>query len=375
MTSLEMTNSAHASAAPAAVFVPSLKNRIAGLDELRGVAILLVLICHGLHLLWGVNQYNAFSYVGVNIFFVISGYLICKILTNDRGNPGFFRTFYIRRIFRIWPLFLVITAFGLVVGLSQSRSVWAAVPYYLTFTMNFATERATDPAGGGFALIPMTDPMWSLAIEEQFYLFLPLLVHLVHPRRLTFVVTVLCCISVVGSLLMFHWTFWENPLLAYPSFKNTAVRFHYIGFGVLLALQPRLAYATILTWLAASALCFHFTGILEITVAFLLVSLIHFTICKRPVLRNRLLARAGFLCYGIYLIHWPVLRIFEKTMLPRFGASPLCRPVLFVVFMGISFLAAHWSFKYFENPIQKLRGRFERPVVKAQPVKESAASV
>ena len=145
-------------------FTPSFKQRILGLDELRGVAILLVLFDHGIISWAGFKHLAAVGTFGVNIFFVISGYLICTILQNTRHAQahGFFRTFYVRRIFRIWPLFLVISGLGLLTSLFDNKAAWAAIPYYLTFTMNFACERTGDAVAEGTGqswLIPFTSPM------------------------------------------------------------------------------------------------------------------------------------------------------------------------------------------------------------------------
>jgi peptidoglycan/LPS O-acetylase OafA/YrhL len=333
-------------------FVPSLKQRIGGLDEIRGIAILLVLLCHGVHLLFGTGRFNAWGYFGVNTFFVISGYLICTILKTTRERRDFFKTFYVRRIFRIWPLFLVVLGIGTFLGLALNSPVWKALPSYLTFTMNF-------PLGG---VIPGTDPMWSLAIEEQFYLFLPILVYVMNPNRLPSVIAAICMLSAVGSTLLLRWTFEGNAVFAYPNFTNTGLRIHYIGFGVLLALQPRLAFGVIAGWAGASILFFHGAGVLESAIALLLVSGIYFTTNHKPLIRSPWLAKVGFVCYGLYLIHWPILRVLQKFLLPRVGGSVFGVTVVFMFFLGMSFIAAHFSFKYFENPIQKLRVRFERPL-------------
>jgi peptidoglycan/LPS O-acetylase OafA/YrhL len=357
MSEHNLTNKATAQAEQlSSKFVPSIKNRIAGLDELRGIAILLVLLSHSIFLWepWGA-RFDFVGTLGVNIFFIISGYLIYTILTKERRSPHFFRTFYVRRIFRIWPLFLVITGFGLLAAIFLKQPVKDALPYYLTFTMNFAVER-----GAGW-LLPFTSPMWSLAIEEQFYLFLPLLVRQLNPKRMPVLIAILCAASAVSSLLVLHWMSEGNAAFAYPNFKNTALRIHYIGFGVLLASQPRWAYVPILTWLGTSILFLHFAGIMEIVIAILLVSLIDHTIQKGPLIRNRVLARFGFLCYGLYLIHWPIVRLIQKGLLPHLGKLTISQVVTCVVFIGVSFLVAHLSFEYFENPIQKLRTRFEQP--------------
>jgi peptidoglycan/LPS O-acetylase OafA/YrhL len=93
-------------------FVPSLKKRIASLDELRGISVILVMIIHGINILYGSFRFNWLAYLGVNIFFVISGYLIATILIQSKKKYDYFRNFYVRRAFRILPLYLLIVTLG-----------------------------------------------------------------------------------------------------------------------------------------------------------------------------------------------------------------------------------------------------------------------
>lgn len=342
-------------------FTPSFKHRIPGLDELRGIAILLVLFRHSI-LTWWTPEGDFAGALGVNIFLIISGYLICTILQNTRQNPNFFRAFYIRRVFRIWPLFFAITLAGVVAGLCWHRPVLHALPYYLTFTMNVAVEKTAHAASVGDLetwLIPFTSPMWTLAIEEQFYLCLPLLVFALAPKRLPYVVAFVCLVSAISSSLCLKWSSEMNPILFYPNFKNTVLRLHYLGFGVLLATNRRLAAVVFFAWLAASIAFLHRAGIVEILIAGMIVWIIDRTIQRRPFFRNRLLAWLGFLCYGLYLIHWPVVRLLEHIFPPNFESSIPLATTAFGLFMIISIAAANYSFKYFENPIQKMRTRFE----------------
>ena len=82
--------------------------RIAGLDELRGLSILWVMLCHGSVLWkWILSSFGGFGFHGVVLFFVISGYLITRILFETKVNNQYFGRFYINRIFRIWPLMLL----------------------------------------------------------------------------------------------------------------------------------------------------------------------------------------------------------------------------------------------------------------------------
>jgi peptidoglycan/LPS O-acetylase OafA/YrhL len=142
--------------------------RSAVADAVRGAAILLVVAFHWFGL--------PFGWSGVDLFFVLSGYLIGGILIDNRESPAYFRTFYARRLFRIVPLYAVfLAATGLTAG--RDLPLWR----YLTFTQNFAW------VDGGLAGRGFTGLTWSLAVEEQFYLVLPVLIRIVPPRAVPFV--------------------------------------------------------------------------------------------------------------------------------------------------------------------------------------------
>lgn len=172
------------------------KRRIPELDGLRGVAILLVLFFHGFascNLLPGYLLAVArISWSGVDLFFVLSGFLLGGILLDAKASPDYFKTFYARRAYRILPVYgLTLAVFWLITAVwnIDSGNVsfrWlfsGAFPWYVyaTFTQNFAeTFRGTSgPAWLG--------PTWSLAVEEQFYLILPLIIRYVSRRRLPYV--------------------------------------------------------------------------------------------------------------------------------------------------------------------------------------------
>src|SRR5579875_998248 len=133
------------------------------LDGLRGLAIAMVLLYHcdarlaGLGLGW----LGAGGWSGVNLFFVLSGFLITGIIVDERARPHFFRNFYARRALRIWPVYaLVVPLNWLILGRANT---WArpgpAWIYFVFFIQNLTP-----------GLTGTIYPAWSLAIEEQFYL-------------------------------------------------------------------------------------------------------------------------------------------------------------------------------------------------------------
>ena len=163
------------------------------LDGLRGVAILLVLIWHEClpltqlvgELTPSILMYMVrYSWSGVDLFFVLSGFLISRILLQTVESPHYYSTFFMRRFFRVLPLYYLLlgVAFGLKTSIfrEMSEPYWQSpAPWwsYLTFTQNLFF----DGHGVGGYLLGVT---WSLAIEEQFYLFFPLIVRVMNFRFL-----------------------------------------------------------------------------------------------------------------------------------------------------------------------------------------------
>lgn len=150
--------------------------RIAEFDALRGIAAVVVVVFHLLE-----DPRLGLMGSAVDLFFVLSGFLITSIILRTHQAPGFLRNFYLRRTLRIWPIyylsFLVLWAY---VPFFQHDPSFAGLPYYLTFTQNIQ-QNWKGQVGPHFPLYGHT---WTLAIEEQFYLLWPILVPLVGRKRL-----------------------------------------------------------------------------------------------------------------------------------------------------------------------------------------------
>src|SRR5580704_1561560 len=151
--------------------------KIPQLDAVRGIAVLLVLLHNtgqypSLHL----HLISDNGWMGVDLFFVLSGLLITGILLDTKQSAGYFKNFYVRRCLRIWPLYYSLLFFMFVVVrflnsseyhlVVETSSPWWAFPLFL---QNFLLAISTNAAG------PL-GVTWSLAIEEQFYLVWPLVV-------------------------------------------------------------------------------------------------------------------------------------------------------------------------------------------------------
>ena len=188
--------------------------RIPGLDGIRALAVLLV-VCYHLNLL-------GIGWVGVQLFFVLSGFLITRLLLelrDGRALGDYLRTFFGRRVLRIFPLYylylLVAVVAAATVVPSQAGPVLGQWPWAATFTMNaWGMTRFHENTW-------FLDHLWSLAIEEQFYLLWPFLVYWLAPRRLF---AVLLALVVAGPLLRLGvFALWPSFDVADPAALPYAV--------------------------------------------------------------------------------------------------------------------------------------------------------
>jgi peptidoglycan/LPS O-acetylase OafA/YrhL len=176
---------------------------IPALDGIRGTAILLVLVYHlfwsnpvtGSRLLDLLQQVRGASYCGVNLFFALSGFLITGILLDTLHSPHYFKTFYVRRSLRIFPLYYgsLLVLLLLTHPLHFSWSGWQY--YYLTYTANLALWRSDVPLQLGFFNI---HHFWSLQVEEQFYLLWPFVLYRVRRPEVLARIALLGCGLVLG---------------------------------------------------------------------------------------------------------------------------------------------------------------------------------
>jgi peptidoglycan/LPS O-acetylase OafA/YrhL len=168
---------------------------IPALDGIRGLAILMVLIYHftpqGDAVQHGITQTIAriidMGWTGVDLFFVLSGFLITGILLRSKSSPRYFVNFYSRRALRIFPLYyfvliLVAIALHTIPALSQYDKMRSDWPYYWFYATNFLVARDGWNVPGQRWLY--LGYLWSLAVEEHFYLFWPVIVRLFSRRSL-----------------------------------------------------------------------------------------------------------------------------------------------------------------------------------------------
>ncbi len=324
-------------------------------DGLRGVAILLVLIGHSGFLEAlphaGMLEYARF---GVDLFFVLSGFLITGILTDSKGSPHFFRNFYARRVLRIWPLYYAVlfVAFVIVPLFAPSmRSTAAGIwPAFVFYVQNIVfVNRETYPFGLGAT--------WSLAVEEQFYLTWPLLVFLFKKRTLA----IICASLVVVSLsLRLTARFYGAPsgfIHFFTLSRLDAIAFYqFLGFGAAGVLLARILMHRNSSIVSYTFLAIAFVGLLGISL----------TSDPRSSLLGRSLSAAwlryiGKISYGIYLLHYPLFILWSRFIgsLGFYQAHPVAGNLAaFAGQIPLAAIAASISWHFFEEPILRLKEWF-----------------
>lgn len=376
---------------------PFYARRIPELDGLRGLAILLVLIIHCIDETKFLNGYRWLSYLvaadslswsGVDLFFVLSGFLIGGILLDARGSPNYFKAFYARRAFRILPIYAVLVSTFYLFFCAETEgwipaSGWLFgqnIPWYAyaTFTQNFHW------ASTGPYYTNWLSPTWSLAVEEQFYLILPAVIWFFSGRRLLYVLGsvivgapllrlfldlnvhsgnaasfgLMPCradallLGVLAAMLVRHKTAWESlkshrrslvsawvillaGLSAFVFFKQT----DHMGFFM----------TTVgFSWLALFYLCL------------LLLALIHPGGWLGKILRNHWLKALGTISYGVYLIHKPALGlVFEFAGIGSPMAQTPAGKSLVLFALAITMVVASCSWVVFEKPLLKIGHRIK----------------
>jgi len=232
--------------------IPSLAaGRLPGLDHLRALAISLVLLFHYRifpHPAW-LTEFGRFGWTGVDLFFVLSGYLISAQLLAEIARRGSIslKTYFIKRTFRILPAYLAVVAVYFLVPAFREREALPPLWKFLTFTQNFGLNLATM---GTFS------HAWSLCVEEQFYLLLPLvllvLLRFGLGKWVVMLLPVLVGVGFVARLLSWHWGVvpalntdhsWLEwyQYIYYPTYNRLDGLLVGIGIAALFHFRPRAA--------------------------------------------------------------------------------------------------------------------------------------
>ena len=168
----------------------------------------------------------AIGWIGVDLFFVLSGFLIGGILLRAVNAPNYYKVFYIRRFYRIVPLYYFwVVGYFAFVGLWSSPETWHALPLYLLFLQNSFKIRH---AAIGTAVL---GALWSLAVEEQFYLVIPSLIRFFFRRTVLFSLTAMLMVAPAVRVLLYIYV----PAHSAAPYMLTICRADALSLGVLAA--------------------------------------------------------------------------------------------------------------------------------------------
>lgn len=350
------------------------------LDGLRGVAILLVLLNHQMS--W-VPLFGNYFYVGVDLFFVLSGFLITEILIRETGTPHYFHNFYVKRIFRILPVYFLVFILG-IVAISLIPDFTGQLTYYskhilfyIFYLQNWSL--ILYPPDTGYIVFAH---FWSLGIEEQFYLFFPLAVLMLKGgQRLFYFLIVAILIILLFRIGAYHWmqpgvqrlntTFMSRydgicvgAMIAVA--KNCKTKLLYNISTIIFCLIPIIYffYALKVKWTGDDSAKFFIFGYTVIAFLFGLIlrNAIQAGSWMYRLFNFQVLNFFGKISFGLYLIHFPVMVLGWYFMNKKYHLiNTGDRIQLFCMsflLMGISIGLSYLSYKYFESPILRKRKYF-----------------
>lgn len=349
---------------------------VASLDGLRGAAVLLVVLFHYLprHVTGPVGLLASMGWMGVDIFFVLSGYLITSILYEQRGTQHYFRNFYMRRLLRLFPLYYFLFLFAL--ALTPFLHIhWRLRQLPLLFYGANVVLPLDNSLGwlGPFTVFHT----WSLAVEEQFYLVWPWIVGGHWPRE---TLKRVCVAGVAVSpllrlgLLALH----VQPWWIYQSLPT---RMDSLLMGALLALSPLPSLRTahvlggvaliifgVLVWAGHSAFFLArpiqglgYSALACLAASVLTMSQYPTTIAHR-ICCSRVFRFYGRYSYGLYLWHYLFLQQFGELNIwvaQRVYTPSLAAAVSFSLILLCSTAIAVASYRLLEQPFLRLKRRFE----------------
>jgi peptidoglycan/LPS O-acetylase OafA/YrhL len=335
------------------------------IDGLRAVAVLAVVLFHYF------RESAPAGYLGVDIFFVLSGYLITSLIVNDLSNKKFsIVNFYNRRLRRIFPALIVVIIFSLFLGIviflpSNLIGLARSIIYALIFLANVYFWRDTNYFSPDAETKPLLH-LWSLSVEEQFYIFFPLMLAFLVRRWLRGTLSVVVAMT-FGSYLL------SVAALKFgagsPAFFLLPTRIWELGLGAMIALMPPARLGLRSSLIAFVGFLFMMGGLFFATdTVFPLMPsgtlavigaglMIQFARDPKStlvrLLRLRPMVFVGLISYSLYLWHWPIIvfvRYFlvrELTLIETFGC--------FLAAFSLASLSWRFVEKPFRNPAMPIK--------------------
>lgn len=380
-----------------------------GLNELRAFAALSVIFYHielfknrdHVGSLFDISFLSYFIGTlgknGVYLFFVLSGFLITYLLLKEKEKYQtiLFKKFYLRRVFRIWPLYYLIVgiSFLIIPLIANSSEIFRNTPYYFNAISNpgnytttsfltylfFLPNIALDFFG--FRIVGCTQS-WSVGVEEQFYILWPLLIF-IFSRKTIVKVFMLLIITFVFSHVFFQPDLvarlaktigFELKILPVIYKIVKLIPFEFMAIGAIggylyhnysreitIFSKSRYTYYTILLFifilLFFSIIPIYLQSIL-LSVFFLCLILTTINDDNKTVFRNKYLSYVGTISYGVYMYHPFILFLvfpFVNEYFPAKSGTLLYNSMVYLFVFGLTILLSHLSYKYFELRFIKIK--------------------
>jgi peptidoglycan/LPS O-acetylase OafA/YrhL len=358
-----------------------LESRIPELDGIRAIAIWMVLLVHVItafpnpqgalnFLPWSMQVALGHGWLGVDLFFMLSGFLITGILLDTRERPHYFRNFYARRFLRIMPLYFTVVL------------VWALFYHHYGRYLLMSSVFGANLAPLFHVAIPHGPTvLWSLAVEEHFYLLWPAIVLLVDRKKLLWL-----CLAIFIGCPMLRGLFALKGMNPGTIIVLSWFRFDGLATGAAIAIWARSARFNRKTAHIIAAICLVMCCVVTIggtghgifgtktpvglaftytqayfafAIPFVLALVYRGTIWT-SILRNPLLQLSGALSYCLYLVHLSIGDGYQAVVANRLHLGPtatvLTRAAVVILF---SFVIAALSRKFLEQPCLALKSRFE----------------
>ncbi|WP_182864776.1 acyltransferase family protein [Rhodopirellula sp. JC639] len=342
---------------------------ITELDALRGIAAIAVLCCHLPRGFW-------FGATGVDLFFVLSGFLITGIIQRNLDQPRFLRAFYWRRSLRILPLYYLVILIAYVANLIRATPAdTSGIAYYLVYLQNIHQYwgAETPPVDLGLG------HTWTLAIEEQFYLLWPAALLLIRGRAKYWLAGVLVVLPIalrvqglpktvllghtdslaMGALLA--WTMLrtrssgrQRQAVCYATIAGTCFVSYWALYWILCTKNPTLTGGEYLQMsLPVAIISLAYLGVIGLFVSMSGSRLL-------SPFRNKVLVGLGTISYGLYLYHLVLYENLDTLVKFRWKmGDPWWLDVSKLI---VSLVVAALSWRFFEQPILRLKDRFRYDV-------------
>lgn len=330
------------------------------INGLRGVAILMVILFHAF------PDIVVNGFIGVDIFFVISGYLICSIIIFEIESSQFsVINFYQRRIKRLFPSLITILIFSSFAGWYFLLSdEYLSLNYHISaasvFLSNFLLSSEVHYFNSTSELKPLLH-LWSLAVEEQFYIFCPIM-FIIFIKKLRYMIPLI----ILFLFLSFTFNVLEIKSSHIDIFYSPFSRSWEILVGCLLALLSQhknlkcgrilcnifslMGFLSIALSLVLMKEYDHFPGwwaILPVLGTFLLILSGEEAWFNKKILSSKTLVLIGLISYPLYLWHWPLLSISRIVFMDDLNISHK------IFLLILSFVLAYSTYRFLEEPIRK----------------------